>query len=199
MALEGESLCFGLYAYKPIEITETRIDFERRYFDFWDCELAKRLWHLIWFSPRHFRTPLVAEKLWFSPVFSEKININLPFIWIRWAEFLCCKKCIVIYCMIITKYFSSFVFRSSFLLLVYNGKHFHCLNYDNCLWVNKGLRQKVILCCKVKKQTRYYNISSSLYCCRGNVDDWHSYCVNNILCILSFNTFKLFTSTIRIR
>ena len=114
MALEGESLCFGLYAYKPIEITETRIDFERRYFDFWDCELAKRLWHLIWFSPRHFRTPLVAEKLWFSPVFSEKININLPFIWIRWAEFLCCKKCIVIYCMIITKYFSSFVFRSSF-------------------------------------------------------------------------------------
>ena len=28
MALEGESLCFGLYAYEPIEITEKLIDFD---------------------------------------------------------------------------------------------------------------------------------------------------------------------------
>ena len=85
------------------------------------------------------------------------------------------------------------------LLLVYNGKHFYCLNYNNCLWV-KGMRQKVFLCCKVQnKLGTTTNISSSLYCCRGNVDDWHSYWVNNILCILYFNTFKLFTRTIRIR
>ena len=56
----------------------------------------------------------MAEKLWFSRVFSEEVNINLPFVRIRWAEFLCSEKCIVIYCMNMTKYFSSFVFRSSF-------------------------------------------------------------------------------------
>ena len=125
------------------------------------CKLAKRLCHLIWFDFHRgiFGLPWWV-KLWFSRVFSEEININLPFIWIRWAEFLCSKKCIVIWCMIMTKYFyhSFFVPHSvEGLLLVYNGKHFHCLNYDNCLWVNKGLRQKVILCCKVKKQTRNYN------------------------------------------